>query len=150
MSYTDTMSPKLLAIRKRLPKFIKRLNRVNAQAILAASQPLVPVDTGALKSSGRVRAARQGDTVLNVTTDRSDPRGIKSQKGGSVVIYGGGGFTNPRTGRAVDYAGVVHYRQDVKHRGVGQAQYVGQPLRTERPARENATARAMRRWLKGF
>ena len=54
------MSPKLRAIRKRLPDAIKDLNRGNARAILAASQPLVPVDTGSLKRSGRV--------------DRPDPR----------------------------------------------------------------------------
>ena len=127
MSYTDSMTPKLRAIRKRLPDAIKDLNRGNALAILEASQPLVPVDTGALKSSGRVEPA---------------------PKGAAVLVYGGGGFTNPRTNRVIDYAGVVHYRKGVKH-PVGQDQYVGQPLRTERQERKKATARAMRKWLKG-
>ena len=127
MAYTDRMTPKMRAIRARLPDAIKDLNRGNARAILEASQPLVPVETGALKGSGRVEPA---------------------PKGASVLIYGGGGFTNPRTGRVVDYAGVVHYRLDVKH-PVGQAQYVGQPLRTERMKRVKATARAMRKWLEG-
>ena len=127
MSYTDRMTSKLRAIRSRLPDAIKDLNRGNALAILAASQPLVPVDTGALKRSGLVEP---------------DP------KGASVLIYGGTGFTNPRTGRVIDYAGVVHYRKGVKH-PVGQDQYVGQPLRTERQARKQATAKAMRKWLKG-
>ena len=127
MSYTDSMTPKLRAIRSRLPDAIKDLNRGNARAILEASQPLVPVDTGALKRSGRVEPA---------------------PKGASVLVYGGTGFTNPRTGRVIDYAGVVHYRLDVRH-PVGQAQYVGQPLRTERPARKQATAKAMRKWLEG-
>ena len=126
--FTDTMTPKLRAIRARLPDAIKDLNRGNALAILEASQPLVPVDTGALKRSGRVKPAR---------------------KGASLLIYGGGGFTNPKTKRKIDYAGYVHYRKDVKH-PVGQAQFVGQPLRTERMKRVQATARAMRKWLKGF
>ena len=121
------MTKKLRAVRARLPDVIKDLNRGNARAILEASQPLVPVDTGALKGSGRVEPA---------------------PKGAAVLIYGGGGFTNPRTKRSIDYAGVVHYRLDVKH-PIGQAQFVGQPLRTERQARNTATARAMRKWLKG-
>lgn len=121
------MTKKLRAVRARLPDVIKDLNRGNARAILEASQPLVPVDTGALKGSGRVEP---------------------SPKGAAVLIYGGAGFTNPRTKRSIDYAGVVHYRLDVKH-PIGQAQFVGQPLRTERQARNTATARAMRKWLKG-
>ena len=119
MSYTDRMTPKLRAIRSRLPDAIKDLNRGNARAILGVSQPLVPVDTGDLKRSGRVEPA---------------------PKGAAVLIYGGG---------KIDYAGVVHYRLDVNH-PVGQAQYVGQPLRTERQARKKATDRAMRKWLKGI
>ena len=118
MSFTDRMTPTLRAVTTRLPQAIADLNRGNARAILEASQPLVPVDTGALKRSGRVEPA---------------------PKGASVLVYGGG---------QIDYAGVVHYRLDVKHK-VGQAQYVGQPLRTERPARKQAIVRAMRKWLKG-
>ena len=127
MSYTDRMTPKLRAIRARLPDALADLNRGNARAILEVSQPLVPVDTGALKRSGRVEKGKGTEAVL---------------------VYGGGGFTNPRTNRVIDYAGVVHYRKGVKH-PVGQDQYVGQPLRTERLARNKATARSMQRWLKG-
>ena len=119
MSFTDRMTPKLRAVRSRLPQAIEALNRGNARAILAVSLPLVPVDTGALKRSGRVEPA---------------PRGA------SVLVYGGG---------AIDYAGYVHYRLGVNH-PVGQAQYVGQPLRTERLARKTATGRAFRKWLKGI
>ena len=127
MSYTDRMTAKLRAVRARLPDAIADLNRGNARAILEASQPLVPVETGALKGSGRVEPG---------------------PKGAAVLIYGGGNFTNPRTKRKIDYAGYVHYRLDVKH-PIGQAQFVGQPLRTERLARNKATERSMRRWLKG-
>ena len=141
MSYLDGMTPTIRSVRSRLPQFIVSLNRANASAILSASQPLVPVDTGALKRSGRVEPAREGETVLKSKTRRSsDPRGNASQKGGSVLVYGGG---------KIDYAGVVHYRLDVKH-PVGQAQFVGQPLRTERGQRAQATYRNMQRWLKGF
>ena len=141
MSFTDTMTPKLQAVRKRLPAAIEALNRGNARAILSASQPLVPVDTGALKRSGRVEPARAGETVIQSKTRRSaDPRGNVSQKGASVLIYGGG---------AIDYAGIVHYKLGVNH-PVGQAQFVGQPLRTERGPRAQATYKFMQKWLKGF
>ena len=141
MSYIDRMTPTLRAVRTRLPQAIEALNRGNARAILSVSQPLVPVATGALKRSGRVEAASAGETVLKSSTRRSaDPRGITSQPGASVLVYGGG---------PIDYAGVVHYRLDVNH-PVGQAQYVGQPLRTERGQRAQAIYRAMQKWLKGF
>ena len=141
MSYTDRMTPTLEKVRKRLPAAIEALNRGNARAILSASQPLVPVDTGALKRSGRVESAREGETVIKSSHRRSaDPRGNVSQKGGSVLVYGGG---------TIGYAGPVHYRLGVRHK-VGQAQYVGQPLRTERGPRAQATYRFMQKWLKGI
>ena len=112
-----------------MPDAIKDLNRGNARAILEKSQPLVPVDTGALKRSGRVEDAPDGAAVL---------------------IYGGNDFTNPRTGRGVDYAAAVHYRKKRVRHTVGQRQFVGQPLRTERPARKKATARAFLKWMKGI
>ena len=141
MSYTDRMTPTLRAVRTRLPAAIEALNRGNAGAILSASQPLVPVDTGDLKRSGRVEPASEGSTVIKSKTRRSsDPRGSTAQKGGSVLVYGGG---------KIDYAGIVHYRLGVNH-PVGQAQYVGQPLRTERGTRAQATYRFMQKWLKGF
>ena len=119
MSYTDRMTPKLRAVRARLPQVITDLNHGNARAILEVSEPLVPVDTGALKRSGRV---------------------VPAKKNAAVLVYGGG---------PINYAGVVHYRLGVNH-PVGQAQYVGQPLRTERRKRLVATARAFRKWLKGI
>ena len=119
MAFTDSMTTKLRSIRARLPNAIKDLNRGNAQAILGVSQPLVPVDTGALKRSGRVE---------------------EEPNGAAVLIYGDG---------EIDYAGIVHYKLGVNH-PVGQAQYVGQPLRTERQARNKATARSFQKWLKGF
>ena len=122
MSFTDTMTPKLRAIQAKLPDLIKDLNRDNASAILEISQPLVPVDTGSLKRSGRV-----------------EPGPV----GASFLIYGGEPFTNSRTGKTIDYAATVH----IGHRS--KSQYVGQPLRTERMKRLNVTARLFRKWLKG-
>lgn len=117
MSYIDRMTPTLRAILARMPDTLADLNRGNVRAILEKSQPLVPVDTGALKRSGREE---------------------KGEGNAAVLVYGGG---------PINYAGYVHYRLDVNH-PVGQAQFVGQPLRTERPARTKATGRAFLQWLK--
>ena len=122
------MSPKLRAIRKRLPDAIKDLNRGNARAILAASQPLVPVDTGSLKRSGRV-----------------EPGPSQRRPGSALLIYGGAPYTNSRTEKVINYATIVH----IIHKS--KSQFVGRPLRTERLKRVKATARSMtRKWLKGF
>ena len=118
------MSPKLRAIRKRLPDAIKDLNRGNARYFLEASQPLVPVDTGSLKRSGRVEKGPKGTPYL--------------------LIYGGSPFTNSRTGKIIDYATIVH----IIHKS--KSQFVGQPLRTDRLKRKVETARSFRKWLKGF
>ena len=139
MSFTDRMTPTLRAVRTRLPQALADLNRGNARAILSASQPLVPVATGALRRSGRVTPAKKGESVYSPQGSYGTSS-ITAQKGGSVLVYGGGGIA---------YAGYVHYRLDVNH-PVGQAQYVGQPLRTERLARKTATGRAFRKWLKGI
>ena len=117
------MSPKLQAVRKRLPDAIKDLNRGNARYFLEASQPLVPVDTGSLKRSGRVEKGK-GTAYL--------------------LIYGGSPFTNSRTGRIINYATIVH----IIHKS--KSQFVGQPLRTDRLKRKVETARSFRKWLKGF
>ena len=116
------MTPTLKAVRTRLPQVIADLNRGNASAILEDSQPLVPVDTGSLKRSGRVEPGPGG---------------------ASFLIYGGAPYTNSRTGKIIDYAVPVH----IGHRS--KSQFVGQPLRTERLKRANVTARSFRKWLKG-
>ena len=128
MSFTihNTMAARLASLRKRLPDAISDINRGNARMILEASQPLVPVDTGSLKRSGRVE---------------------KGKGTAWELVYGGAPHTNSRTGKIIDYAGYVHYRLDVKH-SVGQAQFVGQPLRSERPNLKKASRRAFRKWLK--
>jgi hypothetical protein len=69
-----------------------------ANAILEASHPLVPHDTGALVSSGTVRSDAQG----------------------SEVRYGNFG--------AVPYAAIQHENTAYNHPGGGQAHYLRQPF----------------------
>lgn len=69
------------------------------------SQTLVPVDTGALKLSGR----------------KSSPRKVRAQDAFySTISYGGG---------SVDYAATVHERLDYYHEPPTSAKYLERPLR---------------------
>lgn len=71
-----------------------------AQALLAASQPLVPVDTGALQISGHIE--RDGE--------------------GAAVVYSA---TDDKSG--YDYAAIQHQRDDYAHEQ-GQAHYLSDPM----------------------
>jgi hypothetical protein len=73
-----------------------------ALRIMAASQPLVPVDTGLLRSTGRVE-----------TENAPGPEAVVK------LSYGGNGLAG--------YAVVVHERTDVNH-PVGQHHYLSQPF----------------------
>ncbi len=67
-------------------------NDVLNEVMLPAAQGYVAVDTGALKGSLRTEPAHYegGDIVFS-------------------LLAGGGGFTNPRTGREVDYPAHQEY-----------------------------------------
>lgn len=83
-----------------------------AQGIMASSQGLVPVDTGALRSSGYVKEPeREGDQV--------------------VVTLGYGGPAakiNPKSGESTDgYAIHVHENLDAVHK-VGTAKFLELPF----------------------
>lgn len=75
-----------------------------AQALLAASQPLVPVEHGDLKASGHVEHGPDG----------------------AAVIYSA---TNPADG--YDYAAKQHEDETLNHPNGGQAHYLSDPMRTE-------------------
>lgn len=79
-----------------------------ADAILEASQPLVPVDTGALRASGR---------TLDVE--------IHGQVVQSGVFYGGPGEGFERT--PSQYALRVHEDLSMRHPHGGQAKFLAQP-----------------------
>ena len=78
-----------------------------AEAILAASQPLVPVDTGELRNSGHVE-----DVTLTATTAQSGVR------------YGGPG-TGQR--RPEEYAARIEFDVTLNHPHGGQAFYLSTP-----------------------
>jgi len=80
-----------------------------ADAILEASQPLVPVDTSALKASGHV----------------DDPQ-LTGQEASITIRYGGPGEGFER--RPEEYAIKVHEDTTLRHPRGGQSHYLSQPL----------------------
>jgi hypothetical protein len=89
---------RLTALGNALPRELLLAVDTEANAILEASHPLVPVDTGQLVSSGTVRSDAQG----------------------SEVRYGNFG--------AVPYAAIQHFNTDYNHPQGGQAFYLAQPF----------------------
>jgi hypothetical protein len=89
---------RLAQLGTRLPQQLLVAVDAEADAILEASYPLVPHDTGALVSSGTVRSDAQG----------------------SEVRYGNFG--------AVPYAAIQHENTAYNHPGGGQAHYLRQPF----------------------
>jgi hypothetical protein len=79
------------------------------EAILAASQPLVPVDTGALRASGTVSDAALDGAVATV-----------------AISYGGPGTGFART--PSQYAIMVHEDTTMAHPHGGQAHFLSQPF----------------------
>jgi hypothetical protein len=79
------------------------------EAVLAASQPLVPIETGALRASGTVSDAALDGAVASV-----------------AISYGGPGAGFERT--PSQYAIVVHEDTTMRHPRGGQAHFLSQPL----------------------
>lgn len=107
-----TISQVLKAAGDRAFELLGRELYLEAQGIMTASQPLVPVDTSALRSSGYVNEpVREGDRV-EVT-----------------LGYGGpAAKINPKTGESTDaYALFVHENLEAHH-PVGGAKYLELPF----------------------
>lgn len=99
-----------------------------AQRILAESQPLVPVETGALRSSGYVAPPERNGDAITVE-----------------LGYGGvAAMVNPKTGEtAAHYALYVHENLEAHH-PVGQALYLQTPFDAARPAMAGRIAADMK------
>lgn len=96
---------RLLAVLSRLENAEAALGRAlyeEANRIFNQSQALVPVDTGALRSSGHVTLPNQGPDGVEVT-----------------IGYGGA---------AAPYAVYVHERLDLNHPNGGQAKFLEEPV----------------------
>lgn len=87
-----------------------------AEGVIGASQPLVPVDTGTLRGTGGV-----------------DPPEIEPGKVSVVLGYGG---------PAASYAVPVHERLDVTHE-VGEAKYLERPFHERRAGIEERVGQAV-------
>ena len=97
------------------------------QGLITSSQPLVPVDTGALRSSG----------FVNTPVTSGDKISVKLGYGGPATKV------NPKTGEATtDYAVKVH--EDLQmHHTVGEAKYLEKPARQLQPKLEGNIKRRL-------
>lgn len=100
------MKARVAAINAAMAHKIDGALTLEAEAIMAVSKQIVPVDTGALRSSGFVAQPTQSGNTHQID-----------------MGYGGA---------ASDYAVIVHERLDTHH-PVGQAKYLEQPLREAAP-----------------
>lgn len=126
--------------KEKTSKTIAEGLRTAAETLLKESQKLVPVDTGALKASGRVEVS---GTAM----------GARAQ-----VVYGGGVVIDisqepdpaGTTFRTVDYAYVVHERLDVYHRPPTQARFLADAVPKVRGTITAAMKRQVEVALGGF
>lgn len=95
--------------------------RLQAEGIMTKSRRLVPVDTGALRASGRVE----------------DPNFETATRVVAELSYGGS---------AAPYALYVHEDLNARH-SVGQAKYLEQPVRAALPGFVRAVTSALDRSL---
>jgi len=95
------MKRKLESMVRKFPVAVRRGTRIVAEQKLAITQDRVPVKTGKLKSTGKVRISLRkvlGDENISAT-----------------IVYGGSG---------VLYARRVHENLTARHKGGGRAKYV--------------------------
>ena len=103
MTVRNTLLPELETFRDRYRAAAEGALREEAEAILAEALRLCPVETGALRASGKIHGpawSGSGDCTVTFT-------------------FGGG---------PVDYAIPQHERLDYKHTPPTQAKYLEQPL----------------------
>lgn len=86
---------------------------LEGQKIMGASQQEVPIDTGALLTSGQVNLPQPGLGSISVE-----------------LGYGYGDAVNPKTGEAVTgYAIYVHERTELRHKSPRKAKFLEDPAK---------------------
>lgn len=130
----------LRALGRRAPHALARGLYREGERIMAASKPLVPVDTGALRSTGYVALPKIDGSRVSLEIGYGGPAGGNQQTGP---------FISPRSGRTVlpgqpvGYAVVVHEDLTARHT-VGQAKYLEKPFLEARRGQAERIARDAR------
>lgn len=119
----DTMKRALQRFGEHAPAVVGQALYAEANSIMAASQPLVPVDTGALRSSGHVQAPVMTGSKVTV-----------------VMGYGGA---------AAPYAGLVHEKLSQRHASPTRAKYLEEPFRNRTAGMLGRIAGYVRQMLAG-
>lgn len=119
----DAMKRALRRFGEHAPAVVGQALYAEANGIMAASQPLVPVETGALRSSGHVQ--------------------LPVQQGAKVTVTMGYG------GAAASYAKIVHEKLSVRHASPTRAKYLEEPFRSRTVGMLGRIAGYVRRMLAG-
>jgi hypothetical protein len=98
---------------RKLDKVVRKWAYNEGLEIMAMSQPLVPVDAGALKSTGIVELPVEEDGLV-------------------IVRLGYGGVAGAPFNKEVGYAVHVHENLTARHKH-GQAKYLEQPYLQRKP-----------------
>lgn len=109
----------LLRVRKRAPEIFGGALFVEGERIMKESKKIVPVDTGALRSSGHVKVPVLSGSRVSVT-----------------LAYGGS---------AAPYAVFVHEKANARHRPPTRWKYLEEPFLAAREGMAMRIARRMRR-----
>lgn len=119
----DTLYPALRAIALGARRAVERALEREAEAIMTEAKLLCPVDTGALRGTGRVEpTAWFGNTAVSRLT-----------------------FGDPMKG--VDYTEPVHERLDVRHASPTQAKFLEAPINGSRFGFMNRIETDVQQWL---
>jgi hypothetical protein len=100
-----SFEPPLIDVAKLVHGLVEIAETAGAEVLLAASQPLVPVEHGDLRDSGHVEHDGHGAAVVYSATNEAD------------------GF---------NYAAKQHEDESLNHPNGGGAHYLSDPMRTER------------------
>lgn len=122
---------------------------LEGSGILAQSQPLVPVDTGALKASGYVTEPQNHGGEIVVTIGYGGVAGAAQDHSAAAAIYQGAVAAVNRVARdPAGYALYVHENLEAHH-PVGQSHYLSVPFNQARAGMTNRIVEGMNADLRG-
>lgn len=128
MGITARYVPPKVSSVARLKAGVKPATEAMAEVLLAASKDQVPVDTGALKQSGRVVPLEVGTAVTYGRDDDGD---------------------ETRNGRPTnDYVAIVHEDFTMNHPNGGKSHFLMDPMFTSRREILEAAAEVLRGFLR--
>jgi len=131
---TQALRQRLQALEAALVPTLAQALYTRAQRIMAASRPLVPVVTGALRASALVYPPEiEGSTIT-----------VVFGYGGQSVVYGAITHENPRAGRTGGISPTGRRYREGTFSTTGQYHFLSDPVRDMQSSYEQDVAQMMR------